>query len=282
MKRHNIIKTDDHLGFELYPRRSRRYPAKYLTTLCYADDCVLFSNSIENMQALLHHVELASRRVGLSLNRPKTQYMLVGQWTQGKDSSLNLRCGAINMVDDYKYLGSFVSSTVKDFETRRALAFVALNKMKNIWKSSISRSMKIRCFQACIEPIYLYGCESWIPNLSLMKRVDGGYTRLLRSALGLTWKSMTRKEVLYGDLPPVSTKVNQKRLQLAGHLHRMRKYNFQPVCDLILWQPSAPLLRGKGRKRTLLKSLLEDSGANNVEELSSIMDDVHQWNATFS
>lgn len=148
--------------------------------------------------------------------------------------------------------------------------------MKKIWKSPISRDLKIRCFQACIESIYLYGCESWTPTLSLMKRIDGGYTRLLRFALGLTWKSMTRKEVLYGDLPPVSTKINQRRLRLAGHLHRMRKYNFQPVCDLILWQPSATLLRGKGRKKTLLKSLLEDSGAQSVDELSLMMDDTQQ------
>ena len=46
--------------------------------------------------------------------------------------SIRARDGTLlKEVSDYKYLGAWVASSMKDFKVRRALAWVAAHKLKN-------------------------------------------------------------------------------------------------------------------------------------------------------
>ena len=63
---------------------------------------------------------------------------------------------------------------------RKAQAWRALNGMTKIWKSNMSKDLKIRFFTATIESILLYGCESWALSKEQEKSLDGTYTRMLR------------------------------------------------------------------------------------------------------
>ena len=102
---------------------------------------------------------------------------------------------------------------------RKALAWKALNGMSSIWKSSMSRDVKIRFFLATVESILLYGCESWTLTVAQEKALDGTYTWMLRTALNIHWSSHTTNEVLYGKLPRLSDKIASRRMQLAGHCY---------------------------------------------------------------
>ena len=63
------------------------------------------------------------------------------------------------------------------------------------------------------------------------KMLDGCYTRLLRSALDISWKAHDMSnEQLYGDLLKVSVKIRKRRLQFAGHCVRS---SGQVVSDLV-------------------------------------------------
>ena len=55
----------------------------YLTDLDYADDIVLLSSSFVNAQKLLTRKEEEALKVGLKINRGKTEYML-GDATTGR------------------------------------------------------------------------------------------------------------------------------------------------------------------------------------------------------
>ena len=61
-------------GLEITPKRSSRYPAKHLTDTDFADDIALISESLVNVQSLLHALEQASNCVGLYLNESKTEF----------------------------------------------------------------------------------------------------------------------------------------------------------------------------------------------------------------
>ena len=87
--------------------------------------------------------------------------------------------------DDFKYLGSWVDNSEKDISIRKAQAWRALNGMTKIWKSNMSKDLKIRFFIATIESILLYGCESWALSKAQEKSLDGTYTRMLRKALNI-------------------------------------------------------------------------------------------------
>ena len=113
----------------------------------------------------------------------------------------------LEIVDNFKYYGAWIESTSKDFAVRKALAWSACHKMKKIWKSSLSRKMKIHLFLSTVESALLYGAETWTLTVALTKQLDGSYTRMLRMALDVSWKSHTTNKILYGELPKVSEKV---------------------------------------------------------------------------
>ena len=45
--------------------------------------------------------------------------------------------------------------------------------MKDIWKSKLSKSLKIRLFIAACESVLLYGSETWTLIRAQEKRLDG-------------------------------------------------------------------------------------------------------------
>ena len=60
----------------------------------------------------------------------------------------------IKVVNNFKYLGAWMSSSSKDFEIRKALAWQACHKLKKLWNSKLKRKLKIRTFQATIKVSY--------------------------------------------------------------------------------------------------------------------------------
>ena len=126
--RNNIIETGEEVGFTTVPRKSRRCPAKYITDLDFADDIALLSDDKEKAQRLLLSTEEWALSVGLCINKSKTECMNVGQTTNDQ-TTLQVREGDIKEVEDFKYLGSWVKSSSKDFYIRRAQAFDASERM---------------------------------------------------------------------------------------------------------------------------------------------------------
>ena len=55
---------------------------KISSDLDYADDIALLSSNFENAQKLLTRVEEEALKVGLKINRVKTEYMLGGVWEE--------------------------------------------------------------------------------------------------------------------------------------------------------------------------------------------------------
>ena len=90
-----------------------------------------------------------------------------------------------------------------------------LNASK-VWKSSLSRCIKVSFFQATVESVLLYGCESWTLNASLEKSLDGSYTRMLRTVLNIDPREHITNEHLYNGLPKLSDRVAARRMKLAG------------------------------------------------------------------
>jgi hypothetical protein len=121
------------LGLMIKKGTTRRHPSKYLTDLGFADDITLFSDSESKAQAMLSSIERVALRVGLRINRLKTEFMLVGRWDTGP-VVLNLASGPIKQVDDFKYLGSWLRDSAKDFRVREALAWKACTRLVKIWK----------------------------------------------------------------------------------------------------------------------------------------------------
>ena len=67
----------------------------------------------------------------------------------------------LETVQDFRCLGSVMSSTEADVKARKALVLRACNKMETIWKSSLPPCLKHILLAATVESVLLYGCENW-------------------------------------------------------------------------------------------------------------------------
>ena len=116
----------------------------------------------------------------------------------------------IYIYDKFTYLGSSVSSTEKDIDTRLMKAGTAIDRLSIIWKSDLTDKMKRSFFQAAVVSILLYGCTTWSLTKRRKKKLDGNYTRMLRAILNKSWHQHPTRQQLYGHLPPI-TKTIQVR-----------------------------------------------------------------------
>ena len=96
----------------------------------YADHIALLANTPTQAKSLLHSLEWAAGGIGLHVNADKTGHMCFNQ--RSVISTLN--GGSLKLVDKFTYLGSNVSSTKNDINTRLAKAWTAIDRLSVIWK----------------------------------------------------------------------------------------------------------------------------------------------------
>ena len=151
--RTSIVKIREN-GFELTKKRSRRYPAKTITDTDYADDIAILANTPNQAETLLHSLEREAETLLHSLEREAEMC-----YNQTGDIS-TLDGTPLKLVDKFPYLGSSVSSTEKDIDTRLTKTWTAINRLSIIWKSDLTDKMKRSFFQAAVASILLYGCTT--------------------------------------------------------------------------------------------------------------------------
>ena len=157
-----------HIYIYIYIYIYKRYPAKTITDADYADDLALLANTPNQAETLLHSLERAAAGIGLHVNAHKTEYMCYNQ--SGNITTLD--GASLRLVDKFTYLGSSVSSTENDIDTRLTKAWTAIDRLSIIWKSGLTDEMKRSFFQAAVVSILLYGCTTW----TLTKRLEKNLT----------------------------------------------------------------------------------------------------------
>ena len=146
-----------------------------------------------------------------------------------------VNCSSLKLVDKFTYLGSSVSSTETDINTRLAKAWIAINRLSIIWKSELTDKIKHSLFQAVVVSILLYGCTTWMLTKHMEKKLDGNYTRMLQAILNKSWRKHPTKQQLYGHLPPVLKTIKVRRTRHAGLCWRSKD---ELISDILLWIPS--------------------------------------------
>ena len=215
MPRTSIDKIKEN-EFELRKIRGRRYPTKAITDADYANDIGILANTSIQAETVLHSLEQAAVSIGLHVNAHKTEYICLNE--TGDISALDGT--SLKLVDKFTYLGSSVSSTEKDINTRLTKAWTAIDKLSIIWKSDLTDKMKRSFFQAAVVPIVLYGCTTWTLTKRLEKKLDSNYTRMLRAIVNKSWRRHPTKHQLYDHLPSITKTIQVRPTRHAGHCWR--------------------------------------------------------------
>ena len=172
--------------------------------------------------------------VGLYCNESKTEYI---NTTKSFHNLKSLSGRTIKRVQDFKSLGAWIMDSEKDFKVRKSLAWAACNKLQKLWHSNLPNEYKIFLFQYLVEPVLLYGAETWTLTQTTQKRLDGTYTNLLRRVQNIHWSEHATKERIYGSLPPISDTLMRHHLQFAGHCLRAES---EIISSLLFWNQKTP------------------------------------------
>ena len=180
---------------------------------------------------------------------------------------------SLKLVDKFTSLGSSVSSTKKDIDTRLTKAWTAINRLSIIWKSDLTDKMKRSFFQVAVVSILLYGCTTWTLTKRLEKKLDGNYTRMLRAILNKSWRQHPTRHQLYGHLPPITKTMQVRRTRHAGHCWRSRD---ELIRDVLLWTPTYGRAKAEWPARAYIQQRCEDTGCSPAD-LPRAMNDREKW-----
>ena len=180
---------------------------------------------------------------------------------------------SLKLVDKFTYLGSSVSSTEKDIDTRLTKAWTAIDRLSIIRRSELTDKMKLGFFQAAVVSILLHGRTTWTLTKRLEKMLDGNYTRMLREILNKSWRQYPIRHKLYGHLPPIKKTIQVRRARYAGHYWRSKD---ELISDVLLWTPTYDRAKAGQPGRTYIQQLCEDTVCS-LEDLSEAMSDREKW-----
>ena len=226
-------------------------------------------NTPNQGDTLLHSLEKAAAGIGLHINELKMGYMCYNH-----TDNISTQDGTpLELVDKFIYLGRSVSSTEMDIETRLTKVWTAVNRLSIIWKSDLIEKMKRSFFQAAVVSILLYGCTTWTLTKRLGKKLDGNYTRMLRSQLNKSWWQHPTRHQLYGHWPPITKTIQFRRTRHAGHWWRNKE---KLIIDVLLWTPTYGQVKVGRPARTYIQQLCEDRGCS-PEDLPELMNDREKW-----
>ena len=225
---------------------------KRLNNIRYADDTIIFADSMEGLQTLVERVAETSQLYGLDFNVKKTKYMVISK-NQIPHEQLMINNQPITTVNSYTYLGTNLndrwdhSTEIKQRIEKARIAFV---KFAKIFKSrDLPLTTKIRLLRCYVFSILLYGVEAWTLTNATMKKLEAFEMWCYRRILRTSWMDrVTNAEVLrrLNKECEIILHVKQRKLEYLGHI--TRNENRYSLLLLIL-QGKVYGKRGPGRRR---------------------------------
>ena len=240
--------------------------------LLFADDCGLFTHSVEDMQILMNSFADACRRYGLTISIKKTQVMYIPP--RGLPyivPVVAVGSETLQAVEQFTYLGSTMSSDCSlDAEitnriSKASAAFGAL--YSRLWNIAGVRSeTKLKVYHAVVIPSLLYACETWTYYRRHIRLLDNFNQICLTRILHIKEQNrITNVKVLMrSNTVGMEAFLMKAQLRWMGHVvgtgdDRLPK---QILCSYIKSSkrlPGGQLLRYKDNLRNTLKKFHVDS-----------------------
>jgi len=176
-------------------------------------------------------LEKAANSVGLKVNGDKTKSMLSTPTHTEIDQSITIGPYNIEVVKNFVYLGSEITSkndVSAEVSRRIVMANRCLGGLRKLLRSKhLSRKTKIQLYHQLIQPVLLYGAETWSLKTTDEKSLLVFERKILRTIYGPVcengeWRIRYNHELqhLYQHADIVK-KLLARRLRLAGHIIRM-------------------------------------------------------------
>ena len=189
----NIFINDIHQIFnaECRPLDMNKWP---VSSLSFADDLVLLSESEDGLQNSLNKLEAYCNEWELKVNLSKTKVLVFNKPFTRKIKRLQFRIdnSLIEITNSYCYLCIDISNTGSSKKATDALYKKSLRALHSVYASLNVRSdetnvrLYLKLFDSLIKPVLLYGSEIWGPHCLTGDNIISKFTnKFYRTLLGV-------------------------------------------------------------------------------------------------
>jgi exonuclease III len=224
-----------------------------ITDLDFADDAVIFAETLEILQAALQTLSEEAEPLGLRVSWIKTKIQAFSDILDTATQTV-LVCGEnVELTERFTYLGSdiHVSGSCEPEVNRRLGRASAVMKSLDcgVWRCRhLCKRTKVRVFRSLVLPVLLYSCETWTLTAALKSRLNSFGTMALRRILGYRWSDFVSNDRLLQEtgLRYVTCMVRERQLRLLGHVGRFAESD---PAHRTLFEPNVGGSRRVGRPR---------------------------------
>lgn len=224
-----------------------------LNNIRYADDTIMFADTIEGLQKLMNKITEVSSSYGLDINANKTKVIIITKEQISSNAQIIVNQVRIERVTQCQYLGTCINESwdnSQEVKCRIAIARNVFNNMSSVFKShNLTLDTKTRLLKCYVFSVLLYGVEAWTLTEATTKKLRAFELWLYRRMLRISWtQKITNAEVLNRMNKPAELVniIKARKLQYLGHI--MRNEHRYELLQLIL-QGKIDSRRGPGRRR---------------------------------
>lgn len=232
---------------------------KTLTSIRFADDVAVFSETENGLQEMLDQINEESKKAGLQINIEKTKIIS----NRNLNMDIGLENSTIEKVEEFTYLGQLISMEecqTKEINARITKAWKSYWTLKDILKSNISMKQKTKIINTCILPVLTYGSQNWALTKQQTQKLRTCQRSIERKLLGIKLKDKIKNVEIRKKtkLKDVVATTNILKWSWAGHIARIKDERWAKITTE--WIPrDGKRSRGRQRKRWE-DSLIEEAG----------------------
>ncbi|KAK6761889.1 hypothetical protein RB195_022833 [Necator americanus] len=150
-----------------WEERGIRVDGRFLSNLRFADDIVLFSSSTNEAETMLNELNEVGKRIGLRINRKKTQFM---KNAYCEDGGVQLEGSQIVETPSYVYLGRSMNmeNDLEEELNRRMRAFAAVREATD---QLTDQDLRAHLFDSTVLPALCYAAETWADTAATSRKL---------------------------------------------------------------------------------------------------------------
>ena len=169
-----------------------------ITDLHFADDAVIFAETLKILLEALKVLNEESEALGLRVSWVKTKIQAFNDISDAAILSLSV-CGEdVEVTERFTCLGSDVhvpAGCESEVNRRLGRAWVVMDSLdQGVWRCRCPcGKKKVRVFRSLVLPVLLSVCKTWILTRDLRQRLNSFGTRSLRRIFGYRWSDFVSK-----------------------------------------------------------------------------------------
>ncbi|KAK6742939.1 hypothetical protein RB195_010297 [Necator americanus] len=166
-----------------WEERGIRVDGRFLSNLRFADDIVLFSSSTNEAETMLNELNEAGKRIGLRINRKKTQFM---KNAHCEDGGVQLEGSQIVETPSYVYLGrsmNMENDLKEELNRRMRAAWAAFAAVREATDQLTDQDLRAHLFEPTVLPALCYAAETWADTVTTSRKLLTTHRALERCLL---------------------------------------------------------------------------------------------------